>query len=97
MTCSELYHGQLLTVLIILFRGASSKYFTDLIARLLMCFVCISIKAKIVRIFLVYSANGIGNMRKSFLILFYSPFQALLTSCGMNKNVIHNVVYVVFI
>jgi hypothetical protein len=49
MICSELYHGQTLAAVIILFRGTSSKYFGDAIACMLMCFVCISSKAGIVR------------------------------------------------
>jgi hypothetical protein len=40
MICSELDHGQTLTKVINLFIGTSLKYFRDLIARLLMCFVC---------------------------------------------------------
>ena len=51
MICSELDHGQTLNVVIILFAATSLKYFSDLIARLLMCFVCVSSKAGIVRIF----------------------------------------------
>jgi hypothetical protein len=76
MICSELYHGQTLAAVMILFRGTSLKYFSDLIARLLMCFVCISSKAGIVHIFLVYRAYGIGNF----------IFQLVLRNLNVPKN-----------
>ncbi len=63
-------------MVIILFRGTSLKYFTDLIACLLLCFVCVSRKACIVRTFLVYSANGIGNL----------IFQRVLRNLTFHKN-----------
>jgi hypothetical protein len=47
-------------VVIILSRGTSLKDFTDLIACFLMCFVCVSTKAGIVHVFLVYSATESG-------------------------------------
>jgi hypothetical protein len=60
MICSELDHGQTLNVVIILFAATSLKYFSDLIALLLMCFVSVISKAGIVHIFLVYSAMESG-------------------------------------
>jgi hypothetical protein len=57
MICLELYHGQTLTVVVILFRGTSLKYFSDLTARLLACIVCvIGSRAGTVHNFLVHSA-----------------------------------------
>jgi hypothetical protein len=57
MICTELYHGQTLTVVVVtLFRGTPLKYVSDLIDLLLMCFVCIISKAGIVHVFLEYSA-----------------------------------------
>ncbi len=63
-------------MVIILFRGTSLKYFSDLNSCLLLCFVCVSRKAGIVRTFLVYSANGIGNL----------IFQLFLRNLNFHKN-----------
>ena len=52
MICTELYHGQTLTVVVVtLFRGTPLKYFSVLIDLLLMCYVCIISKAGIVQAF----------------------------------------------
>ncbi len=87
---SELYHGQTLTVVIILFRGTSSKYFSDLIARLPMCFVCVIIKACIVLPPLHFTCPGEFFLRVLIRCLFshFSVRSSILCTSWQGRRIL---------